>query len=60
MSDDSKTNNPPLNKLIARLSSAHGVYDVNAVAWCPRKGYEGLMATAGDDGVVRVWRISPS
>ena len=45
------------HKLIARLDKAHGVHDLNSVVWCPRKGLEGVFATAGDDGVVRVWRL---
>jgi WD40 repeat protein len=53
--------NPTLNhKLIARLDSAHGVHDVNAVAWCPRSGHEDLLATAADDGGVKVWRVTPA
>lgn len=39
------------------MSSAHGVSDVNTVAWCPRTGYEDLLATAGDDATVRVWKV---
>ncbi|KAA1476178.1 WD40 repeat-like protein [Dentipellis sp. KUC8613] len=51
---------PPTHRLIAKLDDAHGVYDVNSVAWCPRKGYEDLLATAGDDGSARVWKVVPS
>lgn len=47
----------PKHKLIARLENAHGVDDLNTVVWCPRKGYENLLATAGDDGVAKVWKI---
>ncbi|EGO03451.1 hypothetical protein SERLA73DRAFT_158096 [Serpula lacrymans var. lacrymans S7.3] len=43
--------------LLATLPSAHGTSDVNAVAWCPRAGYEDMLATAGDDGSIRVWKI---
>jgi cytosolic iron-sulfur protein assembly protein CIAO1 len=32
---------------------------VNTIAWCPRKGYEDILATAGDDGYARVWKVSP-
>ena len=46
------------HKLIIRHSSAHGVNDVNSVVWCQRSGYQDLLATAGDDGMVRVWRMS--
>jgi len=48
---------PPNHKLIANLASAHGVHDVNSVVWCPRAGYEDLLATAGDDGFTKVWKI---
>jgi WD40 repeat protein len=47
----------PSHKLIALLHSAHGVHDVNTVTWCPREGFEDLLATSGDDGAARVWRI---
>ncbi|EKM57050.1 uncharacterized protein PHACADRAFT_254576 [Phanerochaete carnosa HHB-10118-sp] len=46
-------------KIMARLDSAHGVHDVNTVAWCPKAGIEGVFATAGDDGHVKVWRLDP-
>ncbi|KAJ3517507.1 hypothetical protein NLJ89_g455 [Agrocybe chaxingu] len=51
---------PPTHKLIANLKSAHGVHDVNSVVWCPRKGFEDLLATTGDDGYTRIWKIVPS
>ncbi|KAF8962358.1 WD40-repeat-containing domain protein [Flammula alnicola] len=51
---------PPRHKLLASLPSAHGVHDVNAVVWCPRSGLEDLLATTGDDGHTRVWRVVPS
>ncbi|KAF7354975.1 putative cytosolic iron-sulfur protein assembly protein 1 [Mycena sanguinolenta] len=47
-------------KLIAQLPNAHGVHDVNSVAWCPRQGFEDLFATTGDDGATRIWRITPT
>jgi WD40 repeat protein len=32
--------------------------EVNGLAWCPAGPDAGaLLATAGDDGVVRVWRV---
>lgn len=49
----------PAYTLIAELPDAHGVHDVNAVAWCPREGQHDLLATAGDDGAGRVWRVVP-
>ncbi|KAF8198622.1 WD40-repeat-containing domain protein [Pholiota molesta] len=50
---------PPSHKLIASLSSAHGVHDVNSVVWNPRSGLEDLLATTGDDGCTRVWKVAP-
>lgn len=40
---------------VAGARSAHGVADVNSVAWNPR--VPGMLATAGDDGGVKVWRV---
>ncbi|KAJ8509401.1 hypothetical protein ONZ45_g8426 [Pleurotus djamor] len=57
---DPMSKTPPTHSLVASVASAHGVYDINAVSWCPRKGYEGLLATAGDDRTVRVWKVVPS
>ncbi|KAG6814487.1 hypothetical protein H0H92_000012 [Tricholoma furcatifolium] len=51
---------PPKNTLIARIEAAHDVYDVNTVVWCPREGYTDLLATTGDDGTLRVWKIVPA
>ncbi|KAF9050703.1 WD40 repeat-like protein [Hymenopellis radicata] len=46
------------HRMIASTNDAHDVYDVNTVAWCPRDGYEDLLGTAGDDGVVKVWKVA--
>jgi len=46
-------------ELIATLPSPHGPYDVNTVAWNPTPGMEDILATAGDDGITRIWRVSP-
>ncbi|KAF8841983.1 WD40 repeat-like protein [Paxillus ammoniavirescens] len=52
--------NPTLtSRLIASVSSAHDVHDVNSVQWCPRSGFEDLLSTAGDDGLIRVWKVNP-
>ncbi|KAF5345161.1 hypothetical protein D9758_009649 [Tetrapyrgos nigripes] len=45
---------PPSHRLLTRLPEAHGVHDINSVAWCSRSGYEDLLASAGDDGVTSV------
>lgn len=60
---ESKSEEPltsPSHRLIGHLQSAHSVYDVNTVVWCPRKGYEDILATSGDDGSLRVWRVLDS
>jgi WD40 repeat protein len=54
---DSTQRSPPKYKLIARLEDAHGVNDVNSIAWCPREGYEDLIATVGDDGIAKIWKV---
>ena len=53
----STNKSPPKYKLITRFEGAHGVNDVNSIAWCPREGYEDLIATAGDDGVAKIWQV---
>ncbi|KAI0701958.1 WD40 repeat-like protein [Cytidiella melzeri] len=45
------------HRLLARLDAAHGVHDLNAIAWCPRAGMESIFATAGDDGHTKVWKL---
>ncbi|EJF63623.1 WD40 repeat-like protein, partial [Dichomitus squalens LYAD-421 SS1] len=47
-------------KIIAKITNAHEVHDVNSIVWCPRKGFEDLFATAGDEGVVKVWKVASS
>ncbi|KAH8101851.1 WD40 repeat-like protein [Cristinia sonorae] len=46
------------HRVVTRLDSAHGVFDVNSVVWCPREGLEDIFGTAGDDGHVKIWRVS--
>lgn len=62
ISKQPNTNTKPAldSKLIASILSAHDVSDANAVQWCPRPGFENLLATAGDDGSVKVWRVLPT
>ncbi|KAF8156652.1 WD40 repeat-like protein [Crassisporium funariophilum] len=57
LSESPSSATPPTHRLIAHLKSAHSVHDVNSVVWCPRKGYEDLLATAGDDGHTRIWKV---
>lgn len=45
--------------LSATVNSAHGVFDVNAVAWRSDPNAEKLFASGGDDGTVRIWKYSP-
>ncbi|KAI0036243.1 WD40 repeat-like protein [Vararia minispora EC-137] len=58
--EDAEENSPPRHRLLARLEGAHSVSDVNGIVWCPREGYRSLLASVGDDGEARIWRISPS
>ena len=51
---------PPLTmRPIAAVRDAHGVHDVNSVNWCLREDdlRQGLLASCGDDGGVKVWRM---
>ncbi|KAJ7182562.1 WD40-repeat-containing domain protein [Mycena crocata] len=59
--EESDASPPTLrHRLIAQLPNAHGVHDANSIVWCPRAGFENLLATTGDDGATRVWRVLPS
>lgn len=51
---------PLAAKLLASISGAHDVSDVNSVSWCPRPDHTDMFATAGDDGSVKVWRVVAS
>ncbi|KAJ3056260.1 cytosolic iron-sulfur protein assembly, partial [Quaeritorhiza haematococci] len=55
----------PTFKTVAEVHNAHGHSDVNCVRWCPLADVEGednqgggsdLLCSAGDDGVIRIWR----
>jgi len=43
--------------LIASISQSHGFYDTNTISFCPHVGYEMCLASGGDDGAVKIWRI---
>jgi len=51
--------------VVAQIGGAHGVFEINHVAWAPRKDKKGesateqedLIITTGDDGVVKVWTL---
>lgn len=54
--------------LLSETEEAHGVAEVNSIAWSPLlpssptqqdEQEERKLASAGDDGVVKVWRVSP-
>ncbi|KAJ3557698.1 hypothetical protein NM688_g1331 [Phlebia brevispora] len=56
----SSTDNKPIVnwRLVARIEAAHGVSEINHIAWCPRVGMRNVFATAGDDGHIKVWRLT--
>jgi len=41
------------------MEEAHDA-DINSVAWCPKTEDDGsrLLATTGDDEIVKVWKVS--
>lgn len=47
----------PSVDLVASLDGAHAA-DVNAVAWHPSEA--GLLASAGDDELIKLWRLEVS
>lgn len=51
---------PVRHDLLASLQNTHGDADINSASWCPREGFRNLLATAGDDGTVQIWKIIPS
>lgn len=51
---------PPAYRLIAAQDAAHGVHDVRAAVWCARSGVGDGLATTGDDGLARVWKVAPA
>jgi WD40 repeat protein len=54
----SKPPDSPLTiEIKSQMPDAHGVSDVNSVSWCPTEVGEGLLASGGDDGLVKVWRV---
>ena len=60
MDENDETEVNVKHQLVGRVDAAHGVFDVNSVVWCPRKGMQDVFATAGDDGSVKVWRFRMS
>ncbi|KAI8873676.1 WD40 repeat-like protein [Ramicandelaber brevisporus] len=46
--------------VVARFERPHGVHDINSIQWNPQPEYANILATAGDDGIVRVWKYIPA
>jgi WD40 repeat protein len=42
---------------ICRVENAHGLVDVNCVEWNPIQ--KNVLASAGDDGYIRIWKYTP-
>lgn len=40
------------------IEEAHNGLDVNCIAWCPLKVGASLLASCGDDNLVRIWDTS--
>jgi len=47
----------PLLERVLRLEQAHSA-DVNCVRWCPRSEFSDLLASVGDDGLLKLWRFA--
>ncbi|ORX82309.1 WD40 repeat-like protein [Basidiobolus meristosporus CBS 931.73] len=47
----------PTYVLAASVNEPHGVSDINCVQWNPTEAYSDLLASTGDDGIVRIWRL---
>ncbi|KAF9585393.1 hypothetical protein BGW38_002596 [Lunasporangiospora selenospora] len=43
--------------VLAATKNAHGTSDINSVAWYPSEEHGDWLASGGDDGFVRIWRI---
>ncbi|KAG0354733.1 WD40-repeat-containing domain protein [Gamsiella multidivaricata] len=42
---------------VAEVRNAHGTSDINSVAWYPNEEHGDWLASGGDDGSVRIWKI---
>ncbi|KAJ1964848.1 Cytosolic iron-sulfur protein assembly protein [Dimargaris xerosporica] len=40
-----------------RTPKAHGIHDINCVQWNPYHALADILASCGDDGIVRIWRV---
>ncbi len=41
--------------VVERISNAHGDRDINCVSWCKIDGYTNMLASCGDDGLIKIW-----
>ncbi|KAK6353251.1 Cytosolic iron-sulfur protein assembly protein [Orbilia brochopaga] len=50
-------------RVVAQIPSAHGVYEINSISWCPRwdkhgkKMGEEILLSTGDDGIVNAFEL---
>ncbi|KAF3921730.1 Coronin-2B [Orbilia brochopaga] len=50
-------------KVVAQIPSAHGVFEINSISWCPRWDKQGMkmdeevLLSTGDDGHVNVFEL---
>ena len=51
------TNSDSLLQVVSRVSEAH-TGDVNCVRWNPNDKFGYLLASTGDDGLVKLWRLT--
>lgn len=42
---------------VLEVKNAHGTSDINSVAWYPNEEHGDWLASGGDDGSVRIWRL---
>ncbi|CAO3651492.1 unnamed protein product [Cunninghamella echinulata] len=52
LDDNAPTWNP-----ISTIKDAHGVHDINGITWYPNETHSDWLASVGDDGIVRIWRL---
>ena len=45
-------------QVVCEASLPLGGNEVNSIAWCPLEANANLLATGGDDGLIRIWRLS--
>lgn len=43
---------------VCSYDNAHGDSEVNCVSWCPRPNMHDILATAGDDGLINIWKVT--